>query len=140
MMALISADIASCISFHPPSYHPRFHFLTDLNFKPGFYVFIFCNRDVQPLFRKWARTFIVGFFAERTFKNDKRLTKIPILLCNSYIICMIYIYIYIHIYLIYKYRRGSHNPAWRAALWTAILYIIETRCEILVTLRPNCFF
>jgi len=49
-------------------------------------------------------------------------------------IWLIHLNLYICIYLIYKYSRGLHNTVWRAALWTAMHYIIATRCEILMIL------
>jgi len=66
MMTLISSDIAAYgikYYFILPTRlpFPRFHFLTDSNFKPSCYIFVFYTRDVQPLFRKgtepsWARS------------------------------------------------------------------------------------
>jgi hypothetical protein len=130
-MTLISADSLlvgpNAISFYPPSYHPRFQFLTDSYFKPGFYIFVFYTRDVQSLYRKGPETSLWALSRGVRLKMTNYLPK-----CLYYCVILI---IYICIYLIYKYNRRSHKTVWWAATWTAIRYIIETRCEILVTLR-----
>jgi len=73
----------------------------------------------------------VSSFAGLTFKMISELPK--------YLYYCVILIIYIYICMICKYSRGSRYTVRRVALWTALRYIIETRCEILVTLRHTLF-
>ena len=117
------------ISFHPPA----FPVLNCLRLQTPLYIFVFYTRDVQPLFLKGIE---LSLWVRPQGECLKMTSGLPKYLYYCVIIIIIaYIYVYIYIYLICKYGRLSDYTVRRAAICTAMRYIIEIRCEIHVTLR-----